>query len=273
MNSRLIVFPSDRKEFLIPLPLTLRYIAFGASGQSLYVTAFKRLEKSFTMFPGLFKIDLSQVRASPVPGLDGFFDIDRFAVSRSEDMIIFGGARGEYGSGTCGIYQLNLTDGNLRPVIQTTDCRAGSPWRVFDVSSTAQEALISSNHRLALLDLANGTITPLGSELMVGSYSPDGKWIAAVELHNPKPSRLILIDRMDFSRRRDIGESNNDKVAWSPDSRLLLDAAYRGACPSQNPIALETLEIETGKKVIIKNSICNAGAGRDFGWVSNKIAR
>ncbi len=274
VNSRLIIFPPDRNEFKIPLPLTLRYVVYGASGQSLYATAFKRLDaKSGTISPGLLKIELDPVRVTTIPGLDVFDDIDRFAVSRREDMIIFGGSRSDAGVRTCGIFELNLTDGSIRPILQTTDCKAGSPWRVFDISPSRSAALISADRRLALLDLTDGKVTPLGSELWVGSYSPDGKWIAALELGPPGRSRTILIDPKDFSRRRDLGGSNDDEVVWSPDSRFLLHAVYRPACPSQNPLALETLDIETGKRVTLKNSICNAGSDRTIGWVSSKIGR
>jgi hypothetical protein len=274
VNSRLIVFPSDRREFKIPLPLTLRYVAYGASGQALYATAFKRLDaKSFTSLPGLLKIDLDPVRVTALPGFDVFDGIDRFAVSRQEEKIIFAGSRSDTGIRTCGIFELNLPDGGLRPVIQTTDCKAGYPGRVFDLSPDGREALISANRRLALLDLTDGKVTPIGSELWVGSYSPDGKWIAALELGPPGRSRTILIDRKDFSRRRDLGGSNDDEVVWSPDSRFILHAVYRPACPSQSALALETLDIETGKRFTLKESICNAGSSRDIGWVSSKIER
>jgi len=273
VNSRLVIFPPDRKEFSIPLPLTLRYLVYGSSGQALYATAFKRLSaKSGTILPGLLKIDLNPVRVSAVPGFDGFYGIDRFAVSRQEDMILFSGARSDNGSTTCGIFELGLPEGALRPVLQTTDCRAGSPWRVFDISPDTPEALISADRHLAALDLAKGKFTPLGNDLAAGSYSPDGKWIAAIQLRNPNPPTTILIDRQDLSRRKDLGGSS-DVVVWSPDSRFLLNAFYRPACPSQNPLALETLEIATGKRLTLKNSICNTGAGRDIGWVDGKIGR
>jgi len=272
VNSRLVVFPSDRKEFSIPLPLTLRYVVYGASGQSLYATAFKKNPdaRSFSTLPGLLKIELTPVRVSAIPGID--LVIDRFAVSRKEDRILFAANRSDSGRNVCGVFELDLSDGNLRSVLQTTDCRAGFPWRVFDLSPNTPEALISADRRLATLDLTSGKVTPLGSELWTGSYSPDGKWIAAIELHNPRPPTTILIDRQDFSRRRDLRESN-DEVVWSPDSRFLLHAVYRPACPSQNPLALETLEIETGKRLTLKNSICNTGSGRDIGWVDSKIGR
>ncbi len=273
VNSRLVVFPSDGKESSIPLPLTLQYVAYAASGKSVYATAFTKNPdaKSFSTLPGLFKIELNPVRVSAVPGVG--MVIDRFAVSRKEDRILFGASRSDAGRNVCGVYELDLSDGNLRSVLETTDCRAGFPWRVYDLSPNTPEALISANRRLATLDLANGKVTPLGSELSTGSYSPDGKWIAAIELHNPRPPTTILIDRQDLSRRRDLGGTDDAEVVWSPDSRLLLHAAYRPACPSQNALALETLDIQTGKRLTLKNSICNTGSSRAIGWVDSKIGR
>jgi hypothetical protein len=93
VNSRLVIFPFDRKRFSIPLPLTLRYVSYGASGQSLYATAFQRVDaKSGTTLPGLLKIELNPGRVNALPGLDVFDAIERFAVSRRKDMILFAGA-------------------------------------------------------------------------------------------------------------------------------------------------------------------------------------
>lgn len=275
INSRLIVFPSDRKEFSVSLPLTLRYITYGPGGESLYASGFKQLDaKTVTTMPGLFKIELHPVRVKDIPGSDAFYLTGRFAVSRREDLILFAGVRTDVPSKSCGIFKLSIADGKILPVLESTDCRAGSPWRVLDLAPSGLEALISANRQVSLLDLANGNITPLGSGLWRGTYSPDGNWIAALELGGPAtPSKTILIDRKDPSRRRDLGGLNDDELVWSPDSRLLLHAVFRPACPSQNPIALETLDIDTGKRVTLKTTICNAGSSRDIGWVSGRVGK
>lgn len=62
-------------------------------------------------------------------------------------------------------------------------------------------------------------------------------------------------------------------MVWSPDSKFLLHAVYRPACPSQNPLALETLDVETGKRSLIKDSICNSGSSRQIGWIRSGIKR
>ncbi len=55
-------------------------------------------------------------------------------------------------------------------------------------------------------DLAKGSITKIDGHLSGGSFSPDGKWIAALQLGDPKaPSKTVLIDRTNLARRRDLG--------------------------------------------------------------------
>jgi hypothetical protein len=229
--------------------------------------------RTFTDQPGLFKIELTPVRVSRIPGLTAFDSIDRFAISQSEDAIVFGGAKGNYPAHNCGVYKLDLSTGDVRAVIDTSDCKAGWPWRVLSMSPSGTDALITADHRLALLDLSQGSIRKLGDQLSDGSFSPDGNWIAALQLGDPKaPSKTILIDRSDLTHRRDLGGSEDSEVVWSPDSRFLLHTVYRPACPSHSPLALETLDIQTGKRSLIKDSICNCSS-HELGWVGSDIKR
>ena len=57
------------------------------------------------------------------------------------------------------------------------------------------------------------------------------------------------------------------EMVWSPDSKFLLQTVYRPACPSQNPLALETVEVQTGNRSTIKDSICNCGSSGHIGWI------
>lgn len=269
------VFPPVGKEFEISLPLTPRWFAYGPSGRSAYATALIDTgTRSFTDQPGIFKIELDPVRVSTVQGLDAFYSIGPFVVSQGEDLVIFGGARGNYPAGSCGVYEIRLPAGDIRAAIETSDCRAGSPWRVLSLSPERTEVLISANRSLALLDLAQGSITKIEGQLSGGSFSPDGKWIAALQLGDPKaPLKTVLIDRTNLASRRDLGGVDDAEVVWSLDSRFLLHAVYRPACPSQNPLALETLEVQTGNRSLIKESICNSGSSRQIGWIRSDIKR
>ena len=275
MEYVIAVFPPGGKEFDISLPLTTRWFSYGESGRSVYATALKETgPRSFTDERGMFKIELEPVHVSTIPGLDAFYSIGPFAVSESEDVVVFGGAKGTYPAGTCGVYKIGLPAGSVSAVIETSDCRAGSPWRVLSLSPKGTEALISVDRRLALLDLSEGSIMKIDGQLSRGSFSPDGRWIAALQLGDPKaPSKTILIDRTDLAKRRDLGGLDDSEVVWSPDSKFLLHAVYRPACSSQNPLALEILEVQTGSRSLIKESICNCGSSRQIGWIRSDLKR
>jgi hypothetical protein len=269
------VFPPSGNEFEISLPLITQWFAYGPSGRSVFATALRETgPRSFTDQPGIFKIELDPVRVSTIQGLDAFYSVGPFAVSQGEDLAVFGGAKGNYPAGSCGVYEIGLSAWVVRAVIETSDCRAGSPWRVLSLSPEGTEALISASRRLALLDLSKGTITQIEGQLSGGSFSPDGRWIAALQLGDPKaPSRTVLIDRTSLASRRDLGGVEDAEVVWSPDSRFLLHAVYRPACPSQDPLALETLEVQTGRRSLIKDSICNSGSSRQIGWIRSDVKR
>ena len=228
-KSELRVFSPDGKEVGIPIPLALNNVVFGASGNALYGTSQKT---------DLLKIELNPVRIVRLPGFESFAWMDRFAVSRNEDKILLMGGRDRGRSS--GIFEVSLPDGKLRVVLETAT--TGFPWRIGDLAPGAEEALIELMRipgGLALLDVASGAITPLGNELWEGSYSPDGRWLAALDRSTPgRASKRVLIDRKDWSRRRDLGRRVSQLI-WSPDSQLLLGAESREACGHENQLALE----------------------------------
>src|ERR1700683_4431783 len=118
VNSGLVVFPPDGKEFRVPIPLTFSFVVFAPNGRGLYATSFKQLgEASFTSGPGLFKIELDPVRVVTV--LPGFESFGRFAVSRREDKVLFSGSSRGASDRTCGVFELTLLGRNVRPVLQT----------------------------------------------------------------------------------------------------------------------------------------------------------
>ncbi len=269
------VFPPTGKEFEISIPLIPQWLTYGPSGRSLYATALRETgPKSFTTQLGISRIELEPLSVSTIQGLDAFYALGPFSVSQNEDLVVSGGARGTYPAGSCGVYEIRLPAGEIHTAIETSDCRAGSPWRVMSLSPEGTHALISANGSLAVVDLANGSITKIEGQLSRGSFSPDGRWIAALQLGDPKaPSKTVLIDRANLARRRDLGGVDDAEVVWSPDSRFLLHAVYRPACPSQNPLALETLEVQTRNRSVIKDSICNSGSSRQIGWIRSDIKR
>ena len=134
------VFPPVGKEFEISLPLIPRWFAYGPSGRSVYATALKETgPRSFTGEPGMFKIELDPVRANTIRGLDAFGSIGPFAVSRDEDLVVSGGSKGNgYPANSCGVYEIHLPTGDVHAAVETSDCRAGSPWRVLSRRPTGR---------------------------------------------------------------------------------------------------------------------------------------
>jgi WD40-like Beta Propeller Repeat len=273
MEHFIAVFPPAGNSFEIPLPLIPQWFAYGPGGRTVYETAIIETGSgSFSaMQPDILKTELDPVRVSKIQGMTAFYSTDRFAISQSEDLIVFSGAKG-YPAGPCGVYEIGLPAGDIRAVIETSDCRAGSPWSVLSLSPEKTEALISANRSLGLLDLARGSITKIEGQLSHASFSPDGKWIAAGQ-YAEGSSKTVLIDRKDLTSRRDLGRASNNEIAWSPDSKFLLQTVYRPACPSQDPLALETVEVQTGNHTLIKDSVCNCGSSGQVGWIRSDIKR
>src|SRR5258708_38422900 len=73
--------------------------------------------------------------------------------------------------------------------------------------------VVTHNGRLELIGLVDGATRSRG-ELEKPDWSPDGKWIAAVEWRR---RRLILIDSANLFQRRLPGYCLEPK--WSPDSK------------------------------------------------------
>ena len=283
---RIVVFPSATRPFSISLPLTIESVVYGPRGSSLYGTGqptaksgsvtitLGHSQRTIPLRPGLVKIDLDPVHITALPGFDAFEGVDSFAISRTEDKVLFAGTLRKASGRTCGVYEITLRGASLRPVMETSSCSMGPPWQVLGLSPVGEKALILDARRLAALDLTSGTVTPLGDDLWGGSWSPDGEWIAALKLGLPRiPSKTILSDPRDFSNRRDLGGLNDDEAQWSPDSRFLLHCIARPACHNNNPLALEMLDVVTGERSTIKDSVCNIGVSRQIGWVRSDIGR
>jgi hypothetical protein len=152
---------------------------------------------------------------------------------------------------------------------------------VGGISPDGSKMLVPRGDGLAIIDLPTGTAVPLGSGLGQGAWSPDGKWIAALQLDprhewpRPRLSRTIRIDAHDFSLRRDLGGESDHDTIWSPDSRYLLYSEWSARCPGHNaidpgptPLTLFTTDIETGKRSAVKESQCKVNAYMKPGWVS-----
>ena len=80
-----------------------------------------------------------------------------------------------------------------------------------------------------------------------------------------------MIDATDTSRRRNIGASGNGPVEWSPDSKYLLLLKSELRCSAYFE-SLEVLDVENGKRSVIKSSHCEVGRGW-VGWIDPDAVR
>jgi len=269
----LTVFPFDGKNFAISVPLTLGRIAFSPDGKTMFAPAVP--EPAGQNGSRLVKIELSPLRITTVPGSSMISSVTALAVSRPGDKIVYRGAWGEVGSRTCGIFELDVSSGRIRPVLESSDCMGVSNRSWVSLSPDDRQAVTSLDGVLQIVSLEDGTIQSLGRGLVHGGWSPDGKWIAAIELGRAGLCKAILIDASSPSRRRDLGSIEDEDLVWSPDSHYILHSIGGSDCPatSREARSLDRIDAATGKRSVIKSSICKVIAGSEIGWISSDVAR
>jgi hypothetical protein len=246
-------------------PFALGYVAFGPDGKALYATAGSDPGKQNEARRGLLKIEFNPTRVSNVPGsLE--FGIFNMAVSRREDKIVISGLRLQEGSPSCGVFELTLPGGDVRQVLHIPDCEYRSGWTDLSLSPSGEQAVARHNYGLELINLVNGTIKVIGAEFWTGAWAPDGKWIAALD----NKSQLFLIDPSNLSQRRRLGGTGGG-VHWSPDSRYLLLFKDQLFCGIYF-YTIETLELATGKRSVVRSSRCKIMGGAT-GWVSSEAVK
>ncbi len=268
----LTLFPADGPQVMIPLPgglpgsLTLN--AFGPDGKTVYV------QKADLSFEGITKIEFKPARQSLVPGSAGLGTIWHLTVSRSGGQIFLSGIDKDRSG--CGTFRIDLDTGTFRTILVGAypDCGGGGG----AISPDGKHILSHEGQELSVRDLETGS-----SEVIHGvpggpsqydvtwpyraTWSPDGQWISTV-----LGDRVILIDASNTSTRRNLGRASVP-VMWSQNSKyLLLPAPQLRCAPSLYFEGLQSLDVQTGKRSVIKSSRCEVGPGW-FGWVDLKAVR
>jgi Tol biopolymer transport system component len=278
---QLVVFPRAGKQVVIPLalPTLLRFMAFTSDGRTISATINTTATPRTPGHPGrlgpprLIRVDLAPVRVTTVADLVGLGDVLGMVLAPRQDKILFLGA-GWKGNMDCDLFQIDPSGGEFKMLLPNFGCRLGG------ISPDGSKMIIRDDFSLglAIVDLATGDTVQLGTRLWKAAWSPDGRWIAALHIDPPgegPPGRIswtVLIDAHDFSKQRDMGGKGDTEVSWSPDSRYLL---YSESQPSfcSHGVTLFTMDIESGKRVIVKESKCNVNSSRRIGWVSLDVMR
>lgn len=134
----------------------------------------------------------------------------------------------------------------------------------LSLSPDGERAVARHNDRVELIDIAGGTAEPLREDFFIAAWSPDGKWLAALE--RGEKGHTILLDAKTLTPVRVLGPSELD---WSPDSQYLLGMKQHDWCGPYSG-TLETINIETGERTTIKSSKCHVNQATT-GWVRADI--
>ena len=135
------------------------------------------------------------------------------------------------------------------------------PWIYVSVSPGGTRAVGTHNGKAELIDLVTGTTDALGGRFHIAAWSPNGKWLAAVE--PGQHGRTVL---MDVQTLKPVQVLDHSDIDWSPDSRYLLNVKD---CDESHG-TLEAIDVQTGRRTIIESSKCLIDQATT-GWVRNDI--
>jgi Tol biopolymer transport system component len=182
---------------VIRVAFPLLDVKFAGAGCALYASLRYDERTKLEQMPGLARIDFNPMRSTLVTGTKGF-SIRDFAVSQDQCKIVVSGSHQEEGRLKCGLFEITVSTGVARQVL-AADCNYRWSWADLTVSPDGSRAVASygnthtdHNYRLDLIDVVHGTARSLG-DLSRPTWSPDGKWIAAIEWSR---RRLICSTRM-----------------------------------------------------------------------------
>jgi WD40 repeat protein len=187
---------------------------------------------------------------------------------RQEDAVVAGKYRKD-DNFVCGIFDLKLSDGSVRPVQVTEACDDSVTPTDISLSPDSKRAVAIHKRALEIIDMGNGRSRNIGDGFQAAAWSPDGRWIAAA-LYSSLDARMTLFDANTLAAQRTLVSSTVFRISWSPDSRFLLAWKLLAGC-GPDEYSYEIFDTETGKSSIIESSMCKV-RGNDVGWVNKVIA-
>jgi hypothetical protein len=250
------------------LPASLTLNAFGPDGKAVYV------QRADFSFEGIIKIEFKPARQSLVPGSAGLGTIWHLTISRPGGQIFLSGI--DKNLRRCGTFEIDPDAGTFRTLLVGAypDCGGGggaiSPDGKRVLSHVGEELSVrnlETDSNEVVHGIPGGPSQSDGTWPYKATWSPDGRWISTI-----LRDRIILIDATDTSRRRNLGHGSVP-VVWSQDSKsLLLSTSQLRCAPSLYFESLESLDVQTGKRSVIKSSRCEVGPGW-FGWIDSDAVR
>lgn len=259
------LFPLRGDATQVALPVTF----FGGATYSRDGSAIYGFERKHA---GMLRVDVTTMQARIVPGTEDLRGAAGLALSGDGQTVIVSGRYNLAGASFCGLLEVRLKPPSRRALAQNTACQqqgdplnaALSVWSNLSLSADGQRLLVHNNSGLSIVSVANGSITSLG-DFAAGAWSPDGKWLAAVEASGRRST--ILMDAASLKEVRTLGTSS---AQWSPDSRYLLGMTSDFCGPYW--FTLEVIDVGTGERLVVGSSRCRVNLSTT-GWVRRAIPR
>jgi WD40 repeat protein len=262
VSQALKVFPLNAAPFEIALPFPLGAFAYGPDGYAIYATSL--FDPSQPRKQGIFKIEFDPIRVNVIPGSVGF-GVDALAVPAREDAIFIAGGRRDQ---PCGIFELDLNDGHVRTIVQDPGCNPLNPsshWSELSLSPDEKHAIALRDHHLFMIDLKEGKTASLPDGLILGAWSPDGRWLASIRSGSDE---TILMDATTLKAKKVIEATD---LVWSPDSCYLLATTRHLSCgPEAGTLAM--VDVNSGKRLEIRSSNCQIDRNT-LGWVGSGVSQ
>jgi hypothetical protein len=255
-QANLAIFPTRGKAADLVLPTGFVGFDYGSIGDSIY--AFQN-SRDHSRKPGLYRIRLSPIQIEFLPGSLGLGgDV---TVSESNDRAIVSG--GYAAKQECGLFEMRISEGTVRKIIASSSCEYLALWSKPSISIDTKRVVAFRKPRLELIDVVQGTIKSLGEDYVTASWSPDGKWLAAVEVGGKR--RTVLMDSTTLAPMRFLETTTGQ---WSPDSRFLL--ALDSTSCSAYFSTMRMVDISTGKSTDVDSSKCKVNL-MTTGWVKTNL--
>ena len=266
------VFPAKGAPFTITLPFAPGNIAFSQDGDAVYACGSSSSHRVGSPrgegAHALAKITFKPVQSIEINTSERLAIVSISKPSSSSVVFISGNRNSTAGSSRqAGIFEINETNGRLRPLKLVEDPTATGTWPLShwtDLSASPSGSFVATtrNRVLEIISLSDGSIRTIAG-LAMGRWSPDGKWLAAVDLVK---GRIVIMDAVTLAITKTL--SGSDAV-WSPDSKLLLGVEFGHGC-SPYFGTLRTVELLSGKVTLVETSKCQVKQAL-LGWLRADI--